>query len=277
MYAGIEQKLSQKKAVVRLNLLRLVRNILEARETDYFTNLKDKQLRHLLDSIKILAEKDSAVLVRNLASDLVVSHIDPNSDQLAPPLSASTASTGSNRVRSGRRIYTPPSLHSASSTPLTPTHASRQSQSGAFIEVASSPKRSGVSLAQERDPVAYRPRSKDGISGIPISSPRRLSDIQAGGGSSGGKSRLPRNSGLYAPRPSLSALAIGSRSEGVISNKENIGSTTDEFARSARRTSPPESNGMRTGSVSSSSSSVSGSGRTKRSRAPSEGKQKQSA
>ena len=152
----------------------------------------------------------SAVLVRNLASDLVVTHIDPNSDQLAPPLSASTASSGSNRVRSGRRIYTPPSLHSASSTPLTPTHASRHSQSGAFIEVASSPKRSGVSLAQERDPVAYRPRSKDGISGIPISSPRRLSaDIQPGSGSSGGKSRLPRNSGLYVSRPSLVALAIG--------------------------------------------------------------------
>ncbi|KAI8957069.1 cell division control protein [Daldinia sp. FL1419] len=278
MYTGIEQKLSQKKAVVRLNLLRLVRNILEARETDYFTNLKDKQLRHLLEAIKILAEKDSAVLVRNLASDLVVSHIDANSDQLAPPLSASIASSGSNRTRSGRRIYTPPSLHSASPMPLTPTHVSRHSQSGAFIEVASSPKRSGVSLAQERDPVAYRPRSKDGISGIPISSPRRLStDIQPGNGLSGGKSRLPRNSGLYAPRPSLSALAIGSRSEGMITNKENVINTTEELTRSSRRNSPPEPNAMRTGSVSSfssSSSSVSGSGRSKRSRAPSDGKQK---
>ncbi|KAI1466161.1 cell division control protein [Daldinia caldariorum] len=275
MYAGIEQKLSQKKAVVRLNLLRLVRNILEARETDYFTNLKDRQLRHLLDSIKILAEKDSAVLVRNLASDLVVTHIDPNSDQLVPPLSASTASSGSNRVRSGRRIYTPPSLHSTSSAPLTPTHASRHSQSGAFIEVASSPKRSGVSLAQERDPIAYRPRSKEGISAIPISSPRRQNtDMQPGSGSSGGKSRLPRNSGLYVSRPSLSALATGSRSEGMISHKESIEAVTDELTRSSRRISPPEHNGVRTGSVSSASSSVSGSGRPKRSRAPSDGKQK---
>ncbi|KAL7623116.1 Protein kinase of the Mitotic Exit Network [Parahypoxylon ruwenzoriense] len=268
MYSGIAQKLSHKKAVVRLNLLRLVRNILEARENDYFGATKDKHLRSLLDAIRILAEKDSAVLVRNLASDLVVFHIDANSDQLTAPLSAtSTSTTGSNRVRSGRRIYTPPSLHAAASMPHTPTHASRPSQSSAYIEVSASPKRSAVSLTQERDAAAYRPRSRDSSSGIPVSlTPRRASsDIQSGNSSTPAKSRLPRNSGLYASRPSLNASTT-SRSESIMSNKENMGG--EDVTRYSSRPSPPDLTIPSVGGPSSMS------GRRRGSRAPSDGKQK---
>ncbi|KAI1778621.1 cell division control protein [Hypoxylon cercidicola] len=270
MYSGIAQKLTHKKPLVRLNLLRLVRNILEARETDYFTAARDNDLQLLFNAIRILAEKDGAVLVQNLAADLVISQIDGNSDQLIAPVSAPSTATGSERVRSGRRIYTPPSLHSAASAPLTPTHAVRPSQSAAYIEVASSPKRSSLSLAHQRDPVAYRPRSRDGTSGIPISAPRRQVSGETQPGSSG-RSRLPRNSGLYVSRPSLSAASSASRSESMTSNKENMGSPAEELIRRSSRTSISEPSGT------SGTSGSNGPGKQRRSRAPSEGKQKWSS
>lgn len=274
MYSGITQKLSHRKVDVRLNLLRLVRNILEARETDYFTDPRDNQLRSLLDSIRVLAEKDTGLLVRNLASDLVVSHIDGPGDQLIAPMSAPS---GSNRVRSGgRRIYTPPSLHAAVSAPLTPTQAARSSQSAAYIEVAASPKR--MSLAHERNGhSAFRPRSRDG-SGIPISSPRPVSgEIKQGNSAS--RSRLPRNSSMYASRPSLSATSAASRSESMMSNKENIGSAAEEFVAPRRlsRHSIQQSVSEPSGTSGVGSSAVSTTSKQKRSRAPSEGKQKWSA
>ncbi|KAI1394306.1 cell division control protein [Hypoxylon trugodes] len=270
MYSGIAQKLSHKKAVVRLNLLRLVRNILEARETDYFSDLNDKQLRSLLDDIKILAEKDSAVLVRNLASDLVASHIDSNSNPIVAPLSASQSSnTGSHRTRSSGRIFTPPSLHSSHSVPITPTQGPREPRHPAIIEVASSPKRSS---AHGRESISYRPGSRDGISSIPISSPRRSSTDVQSGSSSGGRSRLPRNSGIYASRPSLSAAAAVSQSEIMMSNKENIGSSSEGISRFSGRPSISESSVISSSRTSASSSSILG--KSRRSRAPSEGKQK---
>ncbi|KAI1081493.1 cell division control protein [Whalleya microplaca] len=254
MYSGIAQKLSHKKAVVRLNLLRVVRNILEARETDYFSSARDKQLRSLLEAVRTLAEKDSAVLVRNLASDLV-SNIDGHNDQMIPPASATSSTTGSNRARSGRRIYTPPSLLSAASMPPhTPTHASsssRPSQStasssaSAYIEVAASPKRSAVALTHERDAALHhRPRSREspssasafGGSSRPSSSRRPSADAQAQA-QTPGKSRLPRNSGMY-PRPSLDS-AIAFRSNSVSSNKENsIGSSVASVTEESPRYNP---------------------------------------
>ncbi|KAI3326858.1 hypothetical protein HD806DRAFT_488388 [Xylariaceae sp. AK1471] len=275
MYSGIAQRLSHKKAVVRLNLLRLVRNILEAREQESLINLREKQLKSLLDAIRVLAEKDTAVLVRNLASDLIASHIDSNADQPVPNISSTTASvSGSNRARTGpRRIYTPPSLQTAPSVPQTPTHLSRQTQSSAYIEIASSPKRSAVSLAHERDVAIQRPRSRDENSGIPVSSiPRRVSgDSQAGIGTPvGSKNRLSRPSGLY-PRPSLSALTT-SRSESESSNKENVTGPSGRSARYSTRYSPPASVGGSGGGMSSSFPV-----KQRRSRAPSDGKSKWSA
>ncbi|RYP89873.1 hypothetical protein DL770_004025 [Monosporascus sp. CRB-9-2] len=196
MYSGIAQKLPHKKAVVRLNLLRLVRNILDAREADYFNAPKDPQLSALLNGIQILAEKDSAVLVRNLASELVKSHIEgtgmhPSSLSSVASGTSSTASVGSSGSRSrpgSRRIYTPPSLQHAASTPITPVSLAASSprpslqplaSSAAFIEIASSqsPKRASaaaVSRAQAQSdrgdhndapPFAYRPRSRDDVVG----------------------------------------------------------------------------------------------------------------
>ncbi|KAI1344729.1 cell division control protein [Xylariaceae sp. FL0016] len=268
MYIGVAQKLSHKKAVVRLNLLRLVRNILEAREAEYFSP-KERQLRSLLDVVRTLAEKDSAVLVRNLASDLVLQIDSSGGNQFPPPPVPPPAGSGRNRSGGGRRLYTPPSLQSSMSMPQTPTHGSRHSQANAFIEIASSPKRSAVSIAAERD--LGRPTSREGSSGIPISSiPRRVSGEQMMGSPGGGRSRFSR-SGISHPRPSLPPNMLSSRSESVSSNKENFSSergTREGGARYSTRYSPPSAGG----------SSASGSSafpvKQRRSRAPSEGKNK---
>ncbi|KAI1186115.1 hypothetical protein F5B17DRAFT_441335 [Nemania serpens] len=267
MYSGIAQRLSHKKAVVRLNLLRLVRNILvEAREHGSVINHRERQLKSLLDAIRILAEKDSAVLVRNLASDLLVSHIDGSADQSA--LATSTSGSGHSHSRTApRRIYTPPSLHSNPSIPHTPTHAPRHPQSSGYIEVASSPRRSAASLAHERDAVYQRPRSRDEGPSIPISSiPRRVSgDAQASMGMpTGVKNRASRPSGLY-PRPSSSSL-VPSRSESESSNKENATGASGRSARYSSRYSPPTAAGGSGGGTPSFPV------KQRRSRAPSEGK-----
>ncbi|KAK3308946.1 uncharacterized protein B0T15DRAFT_123834 [Chaetomium strumarium] len=254
MYAGIAQKLNHKKAVVRLNLLRLVRNIMDGCEANNLsmsslsTSGAGRQLRILFDDIQALADKDPAVLVRNLASELIRSHIDVELQHDAMALSGlglgASTSAGSNagsgpRSRSGPRrntSYTPPGLHLSMSMPPTPTHGHRltQSSSSAYIEIAATPKRSAVGLAQERDASLYRPRSRDGLP-LPMTSlPRRVSDTPPTGplaATSGNniinstdpsatpasrppssKSRLPRTSisthqQYPSPRPSLTTAA----------------------------------------------------------------------
>lgn len=207
MFAGITQRLGHKKAVVRLNLLRLVRAIMDVCEPGFLGSgdgartLNSAQMRSLMDSIQILAEKDSAVLVRNLASELVKSH-----SSYPPPVMmmnqgmVSSTSVNLSASRRGSRHntnYTPVGMQSPMSmTPQTPTHRSRGSMaSNAYIEVAASPRRSG---ALDRDNVVYRPHSREG----PTNFPRRVSNdsssaASSGGSSSGGyvpalKSRLPR-------------------------------------------------------------------------------------
>ena len=237
MFLGIAQKLGHKKAVVRLNLLRLVRNILDARETDYFSTPKHRYLRSLLDAIQVLADKDSAVLVRNLASELVRSHINGEPDSTGGMLSATSAApapiASSSRSRSvGQRVYTPPSLSSGASgplpAPLTPTHGRRPSQIS-FIEVASSPKRSAVAMAHERDSSMYRPHSREGA-GVHMSPlPRRVSGDNI---RSASRTRLSRNPGGFSRPPLIPSNSepIDIRGHAVLSsNKENQGSAGTRY------------------------------------------------
>lgn len=258
MYAGIAQKLTHKKAVVRLNLLRLIRSIMDGCEADtasmdaVSTSSTGRQLRVLFDSIQTLADKDPAVLVRNLASELVRSHIDANSRHDVavlgltgpPPM---TAATSGPRSRSGPRrssSYTPPGLHSTVSMPPTPTHAypsyHRPSQSSAaYIEVAATPKRTAITATHEREAAIYRPRSRDGPTTATTGIPRRVSGevamVTVNNGSGSGaanvngtpaKSRLPRTSmHSHLGRPSLTSAVSAPvvRSESSSSNKENVG------------------------------------------------------
>lgn len=281
MYAGIAQKLSHKKAVVRLNLLRLVRSIMDGCEANntpmatLATSTAGRALRVLFDDIQILADKDPAVLVRNLASEIVRSHIDIDLQHDAAALSGLNMGAGPSaianplnplnnlnsgpRSRSGPRrntSYTPPGLHNSMSMPPTPTHGHRvsHSSSAAYIEVASTPKRSGISLAQEREGM-FRPHSRDGGNVPLINIPRRVSQDTSAGTTSSGSSlgsaaggigtpsrmRLPRMSMTQysSPRPSLSSAATAPGAVSAtgmgISGISGIASSRAEMQRERER------------------------------------------
>lgn len=225
MFAGMAQRLGHKKAVVRLNLLRLVRIIMDAAgpglgRGDGSQTLNTAQVRVLMESIQTLAEADSAVLVRNLAADLVRSHIGGGNsamlmlhDGLVAASPSSVSSSASSVVassaasaqqvgaggamsvsrRASRRntSYTPSAFHhpaassSAGSTPQTPTHRRSRASlatNAPILEsaVSASPRRS---TALEREGSIYRPRSRDGPTGLP----RRVVNQTS-------ESRLPRSS-----------------------------------------------------------------------------------
>ncbi|EPE05649.1 cell division control protein [Ophiostoma piceae UAMH 11346] len=239
MYSGVAQKLTHKKAVVRLNLLRLVRNIMDNSDSDMgvgSTRAGRHHLSILFEAVQKLADKDSAVLVRNLAAELVRSHIDvpSNASELAMSANSSSAAPSSSRSRPSvqRRttLYTPPNLQSSVSAPMTPTgshphnprhghynqhralqhsQSSLSSASPALIEVAATHRRSAVALAHERDALAYRPRSREG-STVASAIPRRVSGDSSSGSS---VSSLSKVSGLgNASSSSLSSLGAGGSS-----------------------------------------------------------------
>ncbi|OAA39399.1 septation [Metarhizium rileyi] len=264
MFAGIAQRLGHKKPVVRLNLLRLVRIIMDACEPglgggDGSGTLNSRQVRSLIDSIQTLAETDSAVLVRNLAAELVKSHVDSSSGMLllrhdsgVPSTSSQVSSASSSRRGTTTRrntSYTPPNLQSSTSMPQTPTHRGRTNLAGnacALVEVAASPRRTAAASALERDAIYYRPRSRDSTTGggagfVPTAIPRRRvsgdstssisSSTTTGSAGPSTKSRLPRTS--LAGRPSAAPFSVlrGDpappmvvRSDSSASNKENSAS-----------------------------------------------------
>ncbi|KAG6033830.1 hypothetical protein E4U41_006797 [Claviceps citrina] len=228
MFAGIAQRLGHKKPVVRLNLLRLVRIITDACEPglgggDGSQTLNGRQVRSLMETIQSLAETDSAVLVRNLAAELVKSHISSDAAMVLTRHDGSLASAGSqgssasSSSRRGKRCntsYTPPSLQPSLSVPQTPTHRSRaclaSSSSSAFIEVAASPRRTAAASALERDAIYYRPRSRDSASSAvlgatPTHLPRRVSGDSTSSMSSSA-STAPASSSTGAPHPAKSRL-----------------------------------------------------------------------
>ncbi|KAJ2895400.1 hypothetical protein MKZ38_006608 [Zalerion maritima] len=304
MYSGIVQKLPHKKAVVRLNLLRLVRTIMDAREAEgsYLPMSKNTQLRILFDAIQTLAEKDTAVLVRNLASELTKMQVEADAD--AGSISSASSQGNGRRSRSGprRNTYaaTPPALQTAFTAPSFPSHSRLSSHSAgtAYIEVAASPRRSGaLQFGHEREGgLAHRPHSRDG--GGTSSLPRRVSGDASAAGSplaaangasgsygvaSGGvKSRLPRHSTAYK-RSSLSresshqqplVMTRADRADSSLSNKENFGGRRERgssggdlrYDSGAARHTPGQSS---VGSTSSATSVTTATGGKRRSRAPS--------
>lgn len=205
MYAGVAQKLGHKKAVVRLNLLRLVRSIMDGCQADAAvvatataaaTSSTGKQLRLLFDDIQSLADKDSAVLVRNLASELVRSQAGIAED--GGPNSSGAGSSGARPSRSGpsrTTSYTRSNAHGSVSMPPTPTHSLK-------------PRASAVQSTYDREASLYRPRSRDGGSGSGSSAglltaiPRRVS-AETSAPPPSPKSRLPRTSNMHFARPSI--------------------------------------------------------------------------
>lgn len=192
MFTGILQKLNHKKAVVRLNLLRIVRSICDPNE-----DLADSLRNHsLFEAIRRLAENDNAVLVRNMAGELVKYNLDKDQE------SGSGGRPRPGQIARRTSSYTPPSLHQSASTPITPTHASRSLASSAFIDGSVTPRRMAVPPANG-DSILYRPRSRDGSQ---ISVRRTSSELASGTPVS--KSRLPRTSMLRTSRSSMAALTM---------------------------------------------------------------------
>lgn len=167
LFYRILQKLQSSKAVVRLNLLRIVRSICDA--SDEQGGLISRY--GLIDSIQRLAETDGAVLVRNMASELIRSS----------ELNNKTGMSGGRR-RPGRRSsssnMTPNLLTNHCMSP-TPTSIRSIPSTNYFLE------RNLLQSGIISSPVAQRPLSRDGSS---VNNLTPLNNIPG----SIAKSRLPR-------------------------------------------------------------------------------------
>ncbi|CZT45212.1 related to septation (sepH) gene [Rhynchosporium secalis] len=225
MFSGILQKLNHKKAVVRLNLLRIVRSICDLSD-EQGQNL---QSHALFEAIQRLAESDNAVLVRNMASELVKANFDKDSE---------SGSGGRPRPGQMKRTFTPPSLYLNQSMPITPTHVSRPSQSS-FVEGNITPRRTAPSgsSGSSNDSILYRPGSRDG----PKIARRTSAEIASS------KSRLPRTSMLRGSRSSLATVSVGdeSASAPTSSRRENgVRLTRDQLRSSTAAVLPASAGGM---------------------------------
>ena len=161
LFCRILQKLQSNKAVVRLNLLRIVRSICDSSEEQ--GGLISGY--GLIDTIQRLAEVDGAVLVRNMAGELVRSSEKNNI----------TIGVNGGKRRPGRRASsstTPPSLLTSHSMPPTPTSSRSSHSINYFLERNSRPP------TVMNGPTSFRPLSRDGT----------LSNMSG----SAARSRLPR-------------------------------------------------------------------------------------
>ena len=200
LFHRILRKLQSNKAVVRLNLLRIIRSICDASEEQGALISRYS----LEDTIQRLAENDGAVLVRNMAGELIKS--SEMNDRLG---------TSGNKRRPGRRSsssITPPSLLTSYSMPSTPT-SNRQSHSTIYPIPRDIRQRSAIN-----DTVPNRQASRDG-STLPVS---------LNGSGSVTKSRLPRTTSTRTPRQQ--AFLSPKRGENTIPN-----STAADVAQRRRR------------------------------------------
>jgi hypothetical protein len=186
LFSRIVQKLHHNKAAIRLNLLRIVRSICDYSEEQ--AGLLSQY--HLLDVIQDLEKNDPAVLVRNMAGELVKSceELDGKSGTKRRALRRTSAST------------TPPSLMSTHSMPSTP-QLGRSTPSLTSLNMQETPR--------HRKPVtsslAIRPVSRDG------SGPAGFSGLNSETGNTA-KSRLPRTASHRLARQSTPTIG-GAREE----------------------------------------------------------------
>lgn len=246
MFDGILHKLYHKKAVARLNLLRVLDVICEAvpPSEEGSSSLRNHEL---FEAIRVLADQDEAVLVRQIAMSLL--RVDSGKkvdDGVGRGLDSThrtrntrnvvAASSAGKEFRDSRRqSFTPPSLTTSLSTPITPTHGGRLSLAAtsssalnsAFLEGNVTPRRTGVSIVP-REPLGsglHRPKSRDGVSRLAqLGMTRRTSAETIGSGTSSlgpcglSKSRLPRTSMLRSSRSSISTMSSSNSLNGSTLN-----------------------------------------------------------
>ncbi|KAL8746970.1 MAG: hypothetical protein Q9190_001090 [Brigantiaea leucoxantha] len=189
LFSRILQKLQSSKAVVRVNLLRIVRSICDASDDPGMIISR----YGLADTIQRLAETDGAVLVRNMAGELI--KLYETSDKLGM--------SGTKR-RPGRRTSsstTPPGLLTSTSMPPTPTSSRSPHSMAYFLDRDARQRNNAVN-----GPILFRPSSRDGngMSGIPV----------ANGSGNLAKSRLPRTNSSRPPRQSL--LSSPKKTENIV-------------------------------------------------------------
>lgn len=208
LFHRILRKLSSNKAVVRLNLLRIVRSICDASDE------QGALIRRygLEDTIQRLAENDGAVLVRNMASELIKS--SEMNDRLG---------MSGTRRRPGRRSSastTPPSLLNSYSMPSTPTSSrSAYPMSHSFEQES----RRGSAVT---GPVTYRPASRDG-------SGTGALPLIANGSGAAAKSRLPRTTSNRPLRQQV--VASPKKGENILPSLSGTETTPMPTPNSRRR------------------------------------------
>ncbi len=172
LFARILQKLNHNKAVIRLNLLRIVRSICDAHDE------QGGLLRKygVFDAIQKLADSDSAVLVRNMAGELVKSALewDHHYNSVDRRRRARRASSSTASVLPGSSPFPP-------TTPLgRPTHSS------SLLELHERRPLNGTHTPAS----PFRPTSRDGPS-------EKTSLNLVASASNVGKSRLPRTTSSH--------------------------------------------------------------------------------
>lgn len=246
LFFGISDKLNHRKPVVRLNLLRILRSICEASK-----GVDTIRGHRLFETIQKLAEKDTAVLVKTMAGELVKSNLDKDEDS-----GSSVARAGISRRMSS---YSPPEIRHNSSIPNTPTRTTRTSHASALNDSVTMPtSRRPIAPMSSTDSLAFRPRNcdsnrdlhregiRDGgrdpsrdesIDRVSVPAMRRTS-AEAGRGS-----RLPRTTMHRASRSSLAAPAIGATSEHSSMRRESGVRLRDHSRSSVATTSTANTSG----------------------------------
>lgn len=184
MFSAILQKLTNKKAVIRLNLLRIVRSICEANEEN--SGVITIRKHGMFEMIEELAEADPAVLVRNMACELVKLTLDRERESSGGSRRHPIMRSGS--IRSHALMQSP-------SIPNTPTQASRARE----VDRQHDASRAEAS-SRRPDLSVFRPRSRDSdVSTTSSSAMVRTTSSEIG--AIGGRSKLPRTSTATSTRP----------------------------------------------------------------------------
>lgn len=212
-------KLHAKKPLVRLNLLRVVRSICDA--SDEQGALLTRY--GLLASVEELARHDPAILVREMASDLVRSA--DSGGAAALPSSVKNRYAAVRRSSSSAMGTPPPLLPSSSSTPSAEQRAGSRSSyfdlTAGGLEIAGQRHRAGA-VPSTSSP--FRPVSRDGNSSGSTSSLAAARDYTSGPAaaarngsrvSMAGSQRLPANANAPARR-AQSRLSLAPVSTGGV-------------------------------------------------------------
>ncbi|KAL9068867.1 MAG: hypothetical protein Q9157_006371 [Trypethelium eluteriae] len=223
LFSRTAGKLGTKKAVVRLNLLRIIRSICDASEEQGVLIRKFG----LLDAVQRLAEIDPAILVREMAGDLLKS-----SEVVVGRRSVDGGSRRSMLRRSSSSHFGPstPTTLSVPGTPSSSISRATKGIDGSYFDVVMETSASSVSRSGVRNGTPYRPVSRDGSSGGSLANGSfgttywTSSSSRSGSGDStsstgASKSRLPRttttrpNGGRLSLAPSNSTANFRDRKD----------------------------------------------------------------